>query len=340
MVHRNINRQLHYYAAFNKIAGRCFMKNHKSKKLLSFIVLTLIITAVVSVYGALIPVNVASASEASATDTTVRLVYDKANLLSSDELSDLEEQCTTYGEDAGIEIMILTHNDASAVYAEDYIEDFEDQLPVGDRVFLLIDMYNHDVFIEGFGKAETYIHSKRIDVILDEIAPYLSDGYYYDACLTYIKSSAAYMKDDSELNYDHNYNKTPQSSNPNAPNYDETWPSDRDYSRNNPYDEAAKIITNVWVQLIIAIIIGVITVAIMAYNSGGKMTAGSNNYIDQGNSGLIGRRDDYIRTTVTRVRRPQNNNTGGHARGGFNAGGFRGGISSGGRSHSSGGRKF
>lgn len=314
------------------------MKKHRLIKLFPCVMLTLVLAALIYSHIAFSPVHVASASEAS--DTTVQHIYDKANLLSSDELSELEEQCTTYGEDAGIEIMILTHDDSSAAYAEDYIEDFEDQLPVGDRVYLLIDMYNRDVFIEGYGKAETYIHSKRIDVILDEIAPYLSDGYYYDACLTYIKSSAAYMKDDSELNYDHNYNKKPQSSDPNTPNYDPTWPSDRNYSRNNSYDEVTSIITNVWVQLIIAIIIGVVTVAIMAYNSGGKMTAGSNNYIDQGHSGLIGRRDDYIRTTVTRVRRPQNNNTSGHAKGGFNAGGFRGGISSGGRSHSSGGRKF
>jgi uncharacterized protein len=75
----------------------------------------------------------------------------------------------------------------------------------------------------------------------------------------------------------------------------------------------------------------------MAFNSGGRMTAGSSNYMEQNNSGLIGRRDDYIRTQVTRVRKPQNNNSGG---GGFNAGGFRGGMSGGGRSHSSGGGKF
>jgi uncharacterized protein len=93
-----------------------------------------------------------------------------------------------------------------------------------------------------------------------------------------------------------------------------------------------------WVQLIASIVIGIITVSIMAFHSGGRMTAGSNNYIEQSNSGLIGRRDDYVRTQVTRIRRPQNNPSNGG--GGFNAGGFRGGMSGGGRSHSSGGGKF
>lgn len=299
-----------------------------------FLMTVLVFASVIFAFSAFSTAKTVSAKESDSRST--QHVYDKANLFTSDELNDLEEQCVSYGRDAGVEIMILTHNDPDAVYAEDYIEDFEDQLSYADRVYLLIDMYNRDVFIEGYGKAQTYIHSKRIDEILDEITPYLSDGNYYDACLTYIEKSAAYMKDDSELNYDYNYSHTPQSSDPDADYYDETWPSQ------NYYPKEKSIITNVWFQLIISVIIGAAVVAVMAYSSGGKMTTGSSNYIDQGHSGLIGRRDDYIRTTVTRVRKPKDNNSniGGHAKGGFNSSGFRGGVSSGGRSHSSGGRKF
>ena len=269
------------------------------------------------------------------TTATIQHVYDNAGLLSTSEISELEALCTTYGDEAKIEIMILTHDDSDAPYAEDYVENFEDQMPVADRVYLLIDMNNRDVFMEGFGLAETYIHSKRISVITDEITPYLSNGDYYDAFVIYIKQSASYMSDDSDLNYNHDYSYgTPQSSDPNAANYDETWPSD--YNSGN---KATSILSNLWLQLLIAMAIGAISVAIIAYNSGGRMTANGNNYIDPNHSGLIGRRDDYIRTTVTRIRKPQNNNTG-NGGGGFNAGGFRGGMSGGGRSHSSGGGKF
>lgn len=262
-------------------------------------------------------------------------VYDEAGLLSTTELEELEKMCIEYGEDAGVEIMILTHEDPNAVYSEEYIENFEDQLPEGDRVYLLIDMMERVVFIEGYGTAETYIHSKRINAILEEIKPALSNGNYFEACAAYIKSSATYMSDDSELNEDHDYTAgTPQSSNPSAPNYSETWPSDR----NTGSTELVDIVTNVWVQLFASVAIGIITVSIMAYNSGGRMTAGSSNYINQGNSGLIGRRDDYIRTQVTRVRKPKNDNN--SSSGGFNSGGFQGGTSSGGRSHSSGGSHF
>jgi uncharacterized protein len=279
---------------------------------------------------------VAAASEPE----TGRFVYDDADLLSDSEISDLEEMCTTYGEQAGIEIYILTHDDPSAPYVETYIENFEDQLPVGDRVYIALDMQTRDVFMEGYGTAETYIHSKRIAEMIDKITPDLSDGNYYDAFATYIQMSAGYMSDDSELNTDHDYTaNTPQSSNSSASNYDATWPSEyNSTSYSSTGNQVTNILSNVWVQLLISVIIGAITVGVMAYNSGGRMTVSGNNYMDQNHSGLIGRRDDYIRTTVTRIRKPENNNNAG--RGGFNAGGFRGGMSGGGRSHSSGGGKF
>lgn len=277
----------------------------------------------------------ASRTKAAETSDGYQHVYDKAGLLSTDEITDLDAKCISYGETGGVEIMILTHNDSSAPYAEDYIENFEDQLPAGDRVYLLVDMYNRVVFMEGYGTAETYIHSKRIDAIIKEITPNLSEGNYYDAFLTYIERSAAYMKDDSELNTDHDYSAgKPQSSDPNAPNYDETWPDNYNSSGN----EAVDILSNLWVQLFISAIIAIVTVAVMASHSGGKMTAGAGNYLDQSHSGLIGRRDDYLQTTVTRVRKPQDNNN--NNGGGFNSGGFRGGVSGGGRSHSSGGGSF
>jgi uncharacterized protein len=303
------------------------MKPFQLLRLLPLTALLLIMAAVIST-----STMQAYASE----EEDYQHVYDFAALLSTADAEELEQKCIDYGTTAGIDIMILTHDDSNAVYAEDYIEDFEDQLPVGDRVYLLVDMANRIVFMEGYGKAETYIHSKRIDTIIEEITPYLSDRKYYDAFSIYIERAASYMEDDSELNYDHNYSAgTPQSDNPNAPYYDETYPSNSQSIEST----TKSTLSNPWLQLLLAVIIGIVTVSVMAYNSGGKMTTGSATYMDQNRSGLIGRRDDYIRTHVTKVKKPENNNNN-HTKGGFNAGGFRGGVSSGGRSHSSGGGKF
>jgi uncharacterized protein len=283
----------------------------------------------------------ASSSEAASitSDTDDRRVYDEAGLLNSYEIEELEAKSQEHGEKAGIEIFILTHNDSNSTYPEKYIEDFEDQLPIGDRVYFLYDVYRGEIFMEGYGLTETYIHSKRIDKIFDSVEDYLRNEYYYDAFDTYITMSAAYMADDSELNYDHDYSydKTPEGFDSNNEyKYDE-YNYDKYYKEE---DLENNMLLNFWFQLIVALAIGALVVGALAYRSSGRMTAGARDYLDRRRQGLIGRRDQYIRSTVTRWRKPSQNNTSGGSRGGFNSGGFRGGVSSGGRSHSSGGRKL
>lgn len=262
-------------------------------------------------------------------------VFDDAGLLTQTEAEAVEKLCKEYGEDAGIDIIILTHNDKRAVIPESYIENFEDSLPVGDRIYFLYDNPRQEIFMEGYGKAETYIHSKRIDIILDNMVDDLRAKRFAEAFETYIKSSAAYMSDDSELNWDHNYTyDTPPKG---------TYDDDFDYSYGydygyDDYKKSSGILTNIVFQIFASFAIGAIVVAVMAYNSGGKMTVRGNDYLDTGKSGLIGKRDTYIRTTVTKVRRPQQSSS--SSRGGYNSRGYRGGSSSSGRSHSSGGRKL
>ena len=260
-------------------------------------------------------------------------IYDEAGLLTASEYEDLEAMCLAYEEESKAEIFILTHNDSKAVYPERYIENFEDQQPAGDRVYFLYDVYRGEIFIEGYGTAETYIHSNRIEKIFDQMEDDLRAGNYYDAFVTYIDMATSYMNDDSEINTDHNYSYDSSSD----PNYSSDYDYDSYYE--DPDGKQVKdFLANPLVQLVASLIIGGVAVGIMAYHSGGRMTVRGNDYLDQSRSGLIGRRDIYLRTTVTKVRKPTSNNSGG--KGGFNAGGFRGGISAGGRSHSSGGRKL
>jgi len=282
----------------------------KLKKATSFSLIAILLISAIMLF---LPLTLAAASETAVSN---QHIYDNAELLSTFDREALEEMSEEYGNSAGVEIMILTHNDSSAVGAERYIEDFEDKMPLGDRVYFLYDVANGEIFIEGYGLAETYIHSNRINSILDEMEPLIRTENYYDAFAAYIKLSSSYMKDDSEINTDHVYTYDSPSSTSSTDN----------------------ILTNIWFQLLASLIVGGIVVGIMAYNSSGRMSAGGSTYMDQSNSGLIGRRDDYVRTIVTRVRKPQQTNN--RPGGGFNAGGFGGGMSAGGRSHSSGGRKL
>lgn len=326
------------------------------KSTLPKLILLLILFQVLINHGPADNNTAAYASETDDVSTEVvyneKRVYDEAGLLTYDEVNELEAMCLEYGEKAGIEIYILTHNDSDAAYPEKYIEDFEDQLPVGDRVYFLYDVYNSEIFMEGYGLAETYIHSKRIDVIFDNVEDDLRNGNCFEAFRTYIIMSAEYMEDDSELNYDHDYiyDSVPDgfeeksSKDTYTPNYGYSY---HKYDYEGYYRKEAlenNILLNFWFQLVVSFVIGGIAVGVMAYHSGGTMTAGARDYLDRSRGGLIGKRDQYIRTSVTRWRKPEANTSSGHhssgSRGGFNASGFRGGVSSGGRSHSSGGRKL
>ena len=87
-----------------------------------------------------------------------------------------------------------------------------------------------------------------------------------------------------------------------------------------------------WVQLVVALVIGGIVVGGMAASNGGTMTVNANTYLDERYSGIRARRDDYIRTSVTKRRKPQETRSSGGGGGSHH--------SSGGHSHSSAGRHF
>lgn len=214
---------------------------------------------------------------AAKTSGEIQHIYDEAGLLSTSELANLEELCIEYSKKDDFDIIILTHNDSSAVDGEIYIENFIDKHQYLDSVVLLVDMAKRDVVLESYGEIQDEITTSRGDSIIDQITPPLHNGEYSVAFKKFILSSDNYM----------NY----------VPLY-----------------------FNPLIQLVVALVIGGIVVGVMAYNSGGKMTAGGATYMNPNDSGLIGRRDDYIRTMVTRVRKPQNN--GGSGGGGVSAGGL------------------
>ncbi|HHT98330.1 MAG TPA: TPM domain-containing protein [Clostridiales bacterium] len=276
----------------------------------------LLVFFVLMLYGSII----SSASNDSSKG--IPHIEDRAKLLTNDELSELESNCIKYGDDVGIGIYILTHNDKKAVFAEQYIEEFYDNKLYSiqaDSVILLIDMHNRDVFIEGYGITETYIHSNRGDEIIAKITPLLSDENYSKAISTFIKMSHDYMNDDSELNFNHDY----------------TYET---IDRTNYANQSKPLYANIFFQIFISIIIATISILTMIGNSSGKTTVNNSTYLDNSKPGLIGKRDRYVTTRVTRVKKPDPPTSSGSS--GRNSSGYRGGSSGGGRSHSSSGGKF
>lgn len=88
--------------------------------------------------------------------------------------------------------------------------------------------------------------------------------------------------------------------------------------------EPANIFLQWWFQLIVASILGGIVVFSFVFTSGGRITVNNRTYMNEKTSRVIDRRDDYIRTTVTKVKKPSSNSGGGGG----------GGVTGGGHSHS------
>ncbi len=286
------------------------------------LLLTLIVTAASAFF---IPINVHAAPED-------QKVFDYYGLFSEDEITDLEDVCAQYGEDGKVDIVVVT-DDLNGASTQKYLEDFYDEYAFGynqefgDAAIILVNMYESDrsVTIQGYGKAEYNLNNDRIEYILDDVTKLLKNGEYYNAMEEFAKQSAYYMNESKGVN------TSPATGEAGSGNYY----GESGYSGPSDYygKKEDNIFYNTFFQLGIAVIIGAVTVGIMAAGSGGRVTVSNRTYLDEGNSGVTASRDDYIRTTTTRVKKPDNNNDAGRSSGG-------GGISSGGHSHSGGSRGF
>ncbi|MCY7771768.1 TPM domain-containing protein [Bacillus haynesii] len=218
-----------------------------------------------------------------------RYIYDEAGLLTKQEIEKLETLAAKLGAERETDFIIVTTNDTNGRDVKKYAEDFYDekapgyQKKHGNAAVLTVDMEHREVYLAGFKKAEEYLNDARLDKIREKIMPDISDNHYEAAFEMFMK--AAY--DDME--------KKP-------------W--------------ADSIFFKTWFQLLVSAVIAAIAVVIMKYNSGGKVTVSASTYMNGDTSGVIRKNDEYIRTTVTKQRKPSNNKSSG------------GGTTSGGHSHS------
>ncbi|HIW32205.1 MAG TPA: TPM domain-containing protein [Candidatus Paenibacillus intestinavium] len=244
------------------------------------------------------PVNTVMAESAE----SKILIFDEAELLSQEEYDTLNKLANELGGERATDIIILTTANSDNIDVVKMTENFYDDYgpgydkPHGNAVILTMDMRNRDIYLAGFYKAEQYLDNKRLDKIRNKITPYLSDGAYADGFEKYIATVHRYMSFKPGVNPDN-------------------------------------ILFNIWFQLGAAAVIGAIVVSIMAYNSGGRVTVNRTTYEDAGTSGILDRKDQYIRTTVIKTKIEKNNSSGG---GGGGGGGFTGG----GHSHSGSRGKF
>ncbi|MFE6078916.1 TPM domain-containing protein [Paenibacillus sp. NPDC057886] len=238
-----------------------------------------LILFVITLVSPLIPMSVASAADSK------NLIYDEANLLNEQEKSELNALANEYGAERQTDFVILTTNNTENQDVQLMTEDFYDEHALGydkahgNAVILTLDMYNRDIYLAGFYKAEDYLDSGRLDKIRNKITPDLTEGNYKLAFEKYINLSYKYMGYKPGVNPDN-------------------------------------ILFNIWFQLVAALAVGGVVVGVMTYRSGGRVTVNRATYEDSSTSSVIDRQDRYIRTTVTKRKIEKNNNNGGGGGGG------------------------
>lgn len=121
-------------------------------------------------------------------------VVDDAGLFSGSERQTLETNAQQLSARLGMDVVILTTNNAGGKTATAYADDYYDNNGYGqgsdyDGILLLIDMDNREVVVTVSGStAYRYFTDERQELILDDVFVYMPDGDYYNAAQAYLDS--------------------------------------------------------------------------------------------------------------------------------------------------------
>lgn len=212
-------------------------------------------------------------------------IYDDAGLLSNSEKQELESLAQKLGEEDDIAFIVLTINE-TGIDIEDYVNEFQ-EIDNRDAFILGLDMKERDVYVDSFNHASIYAKKNRLKSLRQEITPDLSEGHYARAFSNFMNLAHEYMSLEPE----------PESN----------------------------LLYEWWFQLAAAIILASVSVGLIAYRSGGRVTVNGNTYMNHSTSRVVNQYDRFIRKTVTKQKKPsQNNNSGFGGGGSISGGGSRG----------------
>ena len=115
-------------------------------------------------------------------------LVDEADLLTPAQEAELEEKLADLSEKWDMDIVVVTADDLDGASSTAYADDFFDYGGYGkDGILWLIDMDNRQSTFSTTGKGIDRLDSDGEDLIQDEVTPLLTEGSYYDACLTFVE---------------------------------------------------------------------------------------------------------------------------------------------------------
>ena len=125
-------------------------------------------------------------------------VIDDAGLLIDSEIRSLNDQIHEIKDTYQLDIVLVTTLDLGGLTAREYADNFYDERGYGygedaSGVLLLVDMGSRQWYISTCGEAIYALTDYSLDVLGDELAYFLSNGYYYDGFENFVNSLPKYM---------------------------------------------------------------------------------------------------------------------------------------------------
>lgn len=237
-------------------------------------------------------------------NSSLHRIVDDANLLSNQEVSALEGFAEEFCQQYGMDVVIHTVDSLGGQSIGNYADDYYDHHGYGvgsdySGCILVVSMAERELYISTCGDAIARLNDRELDDIIANIAGSLSNGDYYEAFELYFGFLALSI----------------------------------DYDLDNDGD-AAKDETGInWLlSILIGAVVSSISVFFMAQAMNTKRPQHSaGDYLDQGSYDLRYRKDIFLYSNISKVKRQQNTSS---------SGGGSSHRSSSGRSHGGRGGRF
>lgn len=248
-------------------------------------------------------------------------VFDRAGLFTASEIQELEQEIQSFQEATGMDFVILTSSESHDGSAQQVADEYYDQGGFGlgeenSGILYYIDMDDRYHYLSTTGAMIDYMTDARIENAIDEVTRYLSAGAYAQGASQMISIVRQYVRagiPEGQYRYD-------------------VVTGQRLTARHKALTKNEIILA-----LVIGFVVCLIYVACVRSRYSLKGSTYHYSYQDNGAMKLTDQEDTYLRTTTTRVRKPDPpENTGSHGGGGGS--GVH--TSSSGTSHGGGGGHF
>lgn len=254
------------------------------------------------------------------------LVQDQAGLMSADQQAMLDQKAYELSEAYRMDIVIVTTNSNDGKDVQSYADDFFDENGYGadkdgSGILLLVSMDTREWAFSTSGNGIYAFTDYSLEILSEELIPYLSSGEYYEGFSHYLSCLPTYLDAFQGGKPVDGY----------ASDYDPNSTEDVVY-----YEEPVTFSDVLPLACIIGLVVAGISVAVMAasMNTRRKQT-GAGDYLVDNSFQLQTNRDYFLFSNVTKTKRVEENNNshgGGHGGGGSHVHTSSSGSSHGGRS--------